>query len=456
MLTRIRRIAWYLWPRSLFGRLSLILLFGLCVAHILSFGMIVYEREQASKASMIYYLGHDVSGSIAMLERLPALERSAWLPKLDRKNYQYFLRAAKPESRQISENLADADADLAIEVIHSVRVALGKEYTLTPSFYLDAEARKHMNLHLQLSDGTPVSIDMVSRGMTYSVWLPLILLAQLLILIAFSWLAVRLATRPLAQLASAADNLSPDKPSDLFPTDGPLEVAKAGIAFNAMQQRIAAYLRERIQILAAITHDLQTPITRMRLRVEMLDDEPHRERLTRDLLAMQSLVEQGIAYARAHQNGQQPDEKICSLNLDALLRSLVSDYQDAGHSIGLVGQLGRPVRSAPQALKRVLSNLLDNSLKFGSQVEIVLQTLAPDQISIVVLDRGPGIPVSELAAVLQPYYRIENSRNSDTGGSGLGLAIAQQLSLALGGSLHLSNREGGGLVAELRLPKSTI
>ncbi|MCX7219069.1 MAG: ATP-binding protein [Burkholderiales bacterium] len=450
MLTRLRQLAPYLWPRSLFGRLSLILLFGLCVAHVLSFGMIVYEREQASKASMIYYLGHDVAGSIAMLERLPAIERAAWLTKLDRNNYRYFLRPAGPASVHLPEK--SADRALAHEVIHSVSVALGKEYTVTPSFYLDAEARRHMDLHLQLSDGTPVSIEMVARGMTYSVWLPVILMSQLLILIAFSWLAVRLATRPLAQLAAAADNLSPDKPGDLFPTDGPLEVAKAGIAFNAMQQRISAYLSERIQILAAVTHDLQTPITRMRLRVDMLDDEAHRDKLLRDLLAMQSLVEQGIAYARAHNRSQRQDEKICSINLDALLRSLVSDYQDAGHSIAVTGQLGRPIRSAPLALKRILSNLLDNALKFGTQVEIGLQGLAADQISITVMDRGPGIPVAELNAVLQPYYRVENSRNRDTGGSGLGLAIAQQLSLTLGGSLHLSNRDGGGLLAELRLP----
>lgn len=450
MLTRLRRSASYLWPRSLFGRLSLILLFGLCVAHVLSFGMIVYEREQASKASMVYYLGHDVAGSIAMLERLPPAEREAWLTKLDRNNYRYFLRAARQVSTPLTEKCADRA--LAMEVMHSVSIALGKEYTLTPNFYLDANGRKHMDLHLQLRDGTPVSIEMVARGMTYSVWLPVILLTQLFILIVFSWLAVRLATRPLAQLAAAADNLSPDKPGDLFPTDGPLEVAKAGIAFNAMQQRIAAYLSERIQILAAVTHDLQTPITRMRLRVDMLDDDQQREKLLRDLLAMQSLVEQGIAYARAHSRSERQDEKICSINLDALLRSLVSDYQDAGHSIRLAGQLSKPIRSAPQALKRLLINLLDNALKFGKQVELVLQKLGPDQISIAVLDRGPGIPEAELLAVLQPYYRVENSRNCATGGSGLGLAIAQQLSLVLGGSLHLSNREGGGLLAELRLP----
>jgi signal transduction histidine kinase len=118
--------------------------------------------------------------------------------------------------------------------------------------------------------------------------------------------------------------------------------------------------------------------------------------------------------------------------------------------------LGRPIRSAPQTLKRILCNLLDNALKFGTQVEIGLQGLAADQISITVMDRGPGIPVAELNAVLQPYYRVENSRNRDTGGSGLGLAIAQQLSLTLGGSLHLSNRDGGGLLAELRLPNRDV
>jgi signal transduction histidine kinase len=440
----------YLWPRSLFGRLSLILLLGLCVAHILSFGMIVYEREQASKASMIYYLGHDVAGSIAMLERLPAAERASWLDKLDRNNYRYFLR---PTDRPIAHTAPKtSDTALGIEVMNSVRGALGKDYSLTASYAIEANARRHMDLHLQLHDGTPVTIEMTASGMTFSPWLPVILMSQLAILIAFSWIAVRLATRPLAQLAAAADNLAPDVQARLLPVDGPLEVAKAAVAFNAMQQRIATYLSERIQILAAVTHDLQTPITRMRLRVDMLDDGKHRDKMLADLQAMQTLVEQGIAYARSHNRSQQLDEKPCGINLDALLSSLVYDYHDAGHSITLNGQLGLPIHSAPHTLRRVLSNLLDNALKFGQVVEILLQAQDAGRISITVVDRGPGIPEDQLDAVLQPYYRIENSRNRDTGGSGLGLAIAQRLSQALGGTLTLSNRVGGGLAAQLLLP----
>ena len=441
----------YLWPRTLFGRLSLILLFGLCVAHILSFGMIVYEREQASKLSMIYYLGHDVAGSIAILERLPAEERPSWLSKLDRNNYRYFLRpGTQPPLHSAPQT---RDATLAIEVMNSVRGALGKDYAVTASFAIDADARRHMDLHLQLRDGTPVTIEMTASGMTFSAWLPVILLAQLAILIMFSWLAVRLVTRPLAQLAAAADNLAPNSPA--LPTDGPLEVAKAAIAFNAMQKRIATYVSERIQILAAVTHDLQTPITRMRLRVDMLDDGRHRDKMLGDLQAMQLLIEQGIAYARSYNCPQQLNEKTCRINLDALLTSLVYDYQDAGQTVTLSGRAGQPIQSAPHALKRVLTNLLDNALKFGKDVEILVHSATAAHVSVTVLDRGPGIPEAELDAVLQPYYRIENSRNRDTGGSGLGLAIAQQLSLTLGGALRLSNRDGGGLSAELLLPMGT-
>lgn len=438
----------YLWPRTLFGRLSLILLFGLCVAHILSFWMIVYEREQVSKSSMIYYLGHDVAGSIAMLERLPAAERPDWLGKLDRNNYRYFLRPGTQAPLQSAPKTPDTA--LALEVMNSVRGALGKDYAVTASFAIDAEARRHMDLHLQLRDGTPVTIEMSASGMTFSVWLPVILLAQLNILILFSWLAVRLATRPLAQLAAAADNLAPNSPA--LPTDGPLEVAKAAIAFNAMQKRIATYLNERIQILAAVTHDLQTPITRMRLRVDMLDDGRQRDKMLGDLQAMQTLIEQGIAYARSHNRHQQLDEKTCRINLAALLSSLVYDYQDAGQTITLSGHVEQPILSAPHALKRVLTNLLDNALKFGQEVEILLHAAPPQHVSITICDRGPGIPEAELEAVLQPYYRVENSRNRDSGGSGLGLAIAQQLSLALGGTLRLSNRAGGGLSVVLLLP----
>jgi signal transduction histidine kinase len=253
----------------------------------------------------------------------------------------------------------------------------------------------------------------------------------------------------LARLAEAANALAPGLATQPLPETGSTEVAQAAAAFNAMQRRIDGHLAERMRILAAVSHDLQSPITRMRLRVDLLDDAELREKLHGDLAAMQSLVGEGLAYARSAHSGVEAPR---ALDLHALLDSLACDYADAGQMVAFAGCAGLILRTRPQTLRRVLINLVDNALKFAGEVEMAVHLTSDDRICIDVLDRGPGIAQSELQAVLQPFYRLEGSRSRDTGGTGLGLAIAQQLSQVLGGELALSNRSGGGLQARLRLP----
>ncbi|WP_207239670.1 HAMP domain-containing sensor histidine kinase, partial [Pseudomonas sp. MPR-R2A7] len=216
----------------------------------------------------------------------------------------------------------------------------------------------------------------------------------------------------------------------------------------AMQQRIAEYLKERMQILAAISHDLQTPITRMKLRAELMEDSTDRDKLWSDLGEMEHLVREGVAYARSVHGASEASARI---NLDAFLDSLVFDYQDMNKRVSLSGRSARVFDTRPHALRRVLVNLVDNALKFAGSAELEVGATATGELSIKVLDRGPGIAEGELTQVLQPFYRVENSRNRGTGGTGLGLAIAQQLVVAIGGTLTLSNRLGGGLCAEIRL-----
>jgi signal transduction histidine kinase len=216
-----------------------------------------------------------------------------------------------------------------------------------------------------------------------------------------------------------------------------------------MQQRIAGYLAERVQILAAISHDLQTPITRMRLRLDLMERSEAQDKLYSDLRAMEHLVREGITYARTLHGSA---EALARVDLDALLDSLACDYRDGGHAITLDGKVGAPVLTRPQALRRILTNLVDNALKFGGDVDIAVFREEEGSLAIAVRDRGPGIPEAELERVMQPFYRLETSRNRGTGGTGLGLAIAQQLAQALGGRLVLSNRQEGGLQARLTLP----
>ncbi|MGG7648135.1 sensor histidine kinase [Pseudomonas sp. ES4] len=425
------------WPRTLASRLSLIFLIGLILAQALSFGAQYYERYESTKNTMLGNLETDVSTSIAILDRLPAEERMSWLQQLNRRNYRYLLNEGSP-------GMPMSDSPMAMT---SIKEAIGKDYPMTVTDIPGPE--KHFQVHLKLADGSPVTIDVRPSMVPLSPWLPIVLLGQLALMLICTWLAVRIAIRPLTRLAQAVETLDPNTHAVHLDEQGPTEVAHAAKAFNSMQARIAAYLKERMQLLAAISHDLQTPITRMKLRAEFMDDCVEKDKLWNDLGEIEHLVREGVAYARSVHGATEESRRT---NLDSFLDSLVFDYQDMGKDVQLGGKSDAVINTRPHALRRVLVNLTDNALKFAGAAELWVEAKADGSVSVKVMDRGPGIAEEELAQVMEPFYRVENSRNRSTGGTGLGLAIAQQLALAIGGSLTLSNREGGGLCAELKLP----
>lgn len=426
-----------LWPASLLGRVTLILFLGLAAAHVLSFWLVVMERSMVMRGAMVSYLARDVASSVAILERVPAAERTDWLPRLARQNYSFRLNA--PEGKQTS------DAMLATPIVQAV------SSVLEPPRDVTAQAPdlpgNLLRLQLRLADGALLTVDLAEPRLALSPWVMAVLAAQLALLAVLSWLAVRLTTRPLRQLADAADALGTAQQGAALLENGPREVARAAAAFNAMQQRIQAHLAERMQILAAVSHDLQTPITRLRLRADLLDDATLRGKLLADLADMQSLVEEGIEYARSANAAHEP---LRLVDLNALLDSISCDYADAGQPVRLTGDVLGALHTRPQALRRLIVNLVDNALKFAGDAEIAVKRDA-GVVNITVQDRGPGIPVSELDTVLQPFYRIENSRSRATGGTGLGLAIARKLAETLGSPLKLANRAGGGLAAGITL-----
>lgn len=432
------------WPRTLFFRLTSILFIGLVLAQTMSFLMTMMERDQATINMMKSYIRSEVASSVALLDHLPADQRTEWLPRLARRSYDFILDpgiSGGPPDGQLSEKIAKAIGE-----------EIGTAYPLSVNSV--PGGRERLQVHLRLSDGTPLTIDVrPMSGTPMSPWLPLALVFQLALLASCCWLAVRIATRPLHELAQAADTLGPDLKAVRLGEDGPSEVVRAARAFNSMQDRIAGYTKERMQILAAISHDLQTPITRMRLRLDVMDENGTHAKLQQDLREMENLVKEGIAYVRTmHSDGEVP----CRIDPDALLDSLVCDYVDAGQNVSLHGRLGKTLTTRPQALRRILGNLIDNALKFAGAAEISIAAVESEQIAISVRDRGPGIPPDALNAVFQPFYRIESSRNRHTGGTGLGLAIARQLTVAMNASLTLHNRAEGGLEARLLLKNPSI
>ena len=433
-------MTWRAWPRSMASRLYLIIFAGLLLAHGLSFGLMFYERYESATSVMLNTLENEVGTSVAILDRLPAAERPEWLSRLQRDNYRFILGPGEPGTPLVSERSRDVTSMIAKQVGSRYAVH-GDTVSTKPERY---------QLHLTLHDGALLTMEVTPSGvMPVAQWLPFVLVLQVALLLACGWIAVREASQPLARLARAADAMTPAADGPRMEENGPTEVAHAAVAFNAMQDRIGRYLKERLHILASISHDLQTPITRMRLRAESLDDGVERDRILDDLKEMEHLVREGVAYARSAHGG---DEAPVRIDTAAFLESLVFDYQDMGQPVTLTGSIEGVATVRPRALRRVLGNLVDSAIKYGGAAEVGVCLDERGSLCITVSDRGPGIPEEELDQVLQPFYRLEASRNRDTGGAGLGLAIATQLMRSIGGNLSLGNRDGGGLVATVVLP----
>lgn len=275
------------------------------------------------------------------------------------------------------------------------------------------------------------------------------LLTLLLTLLVVSGLLIaRRMARPMAQLAQAAERFGLGQTQPPLVEKGPREVRHTIRAFNQMQERLQRHITERSQMLAAVSHDLRTPITTLRLRAEYIDDPETREKTLVTLAEMEAILSATLAFAR----DEAADEASRPTDLAALLQSLVDDHADLGGDTGYAGPDRLTISCRPIALKRALNNVIDNALKYG---ERALVQLVPDDgmIEIRIDDQGPGLAPEALEAVFAPFYRVDNSRNRDTGGTGLGLAVARTIVLAHGGTLSLDNRPEGGLRAVIRLPQ---
>jgi len=421
----------------------LIWLLGLALVLAVSSWLYLGERGRAARNTLFEHMALDVVTVVALMDSLPAKERPFWLKRLERPHYR-FLLSPLPQGKPLGEDF-DHPAWMRLrEGLDGrpleMRAALVGEHH-HPTLYLGT----------RLADGSPFLVEATAPLPTTPPGRTLAAMAALVVgVILVTLLAVRIATRPLSRLAHAAEALGEDLDRPPLAEEGPVEVRRAAVAFNWMQTRLRGLFAERTRILAAVSHDLQTPITRLRLRAELTDDETLRDKMLADLAAMQALVEEGLAYAAST---AAPKEAAILTDLDALAASVVADYTDAGQAVSLSGRNGRngrPVRTRPHTLRRLLGNLVDNALKFGGSAEVALD-LADTLPVIAVRDRGPGIPEAELDKVFEPFYRLESSRNRETGGTGLGLAIARQLADALGAELSLRNLAEGGLEARVIL-----
>lgn len=260
--------------------------------------------------------------------------------------------------------------------------------------------------------------------------------------------AVRLVTRPIQKLAEAAETFGRDLDAPPLAENGPMETRRAAEAFNDMQARLRRLIAERSRALAAVSHDLRTPLTRLRLRAELVEDEALRAQINADIDDMQAMVEATLGYLR----GLSESEPIQAIDIGSLLQSLAADAQAIGQAVVFSGAHVAPYAGRLSALKRAIGNLIDNAVKYGGRADVGCRDDG-GVLGIVVEDDGPGIPPGDLARVVEPYVRLETSRSRETGGVGLGLAVARDAARLHGGELVLENRPQGGLRATLMLPR---
>ena len=465
-----------LWPHSLFGRLLAASVIAVLLAQAVVLFLIAQERERFVLQGSAREWTRRIVETTLMLQPLSPVERTDAVGELSLPREH---RARPMRHAEMLRNAAPPDpgfvrlpllTDFERTLTTQLRTALGTGYevqvTPTPDppppaiavpvpFFEAHELAAHQaraqryDVSVRFADGDTVlyRVTRLPGGAPLPRSLLLNLVLLVLLLVAVLYLVARGITRPLSDLAHAADSIGRDVRPAQLEERGARELRNAARAFNTMQDRLRRYIDSRSRVLAAMSHDLKTPLTRLRLQVEALDNPAMQERIGHQLDEMESMVHEALALFRGLDDGEPPSP----IEVDALLATLRGEFTGMGEQVTVSGRAQQPYVGKPQALKRCLTNLIANAIKFGGRADITVEDGA--QLVIRVRDAGAGIPPEELERVFEPFYRLESSRNRGSGGTGLGLSIARDIAQAHGGSLTLHNVPGGGLEALLTLPR---
>jgi len=451
---------------GLTGRLSIILV---AVVIVLCAGAAVFYLYSQTEAR------RDIAAAIAdrifsvvdLIEDTPTTQRPAlllalrspWLdaemlerkPELDQRVPEEFAKLRVQILSQLQQ-FGDHEAVIGVsdrpwpDPFHKFRRDRGADERRAP------RDRRTLMIGVKLSDGNWLAFRMPlrpPRPLPEFQMIGVIVVSALVILLFAIW-AAYWVTRPLARFAEAADRLGVDLRAPPLPEHGSRELRKAAHAFNQMQDRLRRLIDDRTMMLAAISHDLRTVLTRLTLRAEFIDDPQQREKAVADIDEMRSMLDASLSFAR----DDTAEEARTSVDLSSLLQSLCDDLADAGNAVHYEGPARLPYWSQPVALRRVFANLIGNALKYGVEATV---TAAPADGGVVVeiADRGPGIPTDKREQVFAPFYRLEGSRSRETGGTGLGLSVARGIVRRHGGDITLHDREDGGLIVRVTLPATS-
>lgn len=435
-------------PDTLAGRTIVILVIGLGLFHVWSIWIYQIGTENLLGSAREQGLAESLIAATRALAELPADQREPTAHALSSTDLEIHWSRVTPVN---SQSLDPERWDSLRRALQKVAPDLS-DRQVRFAYADDTETPRHLLLaSLQLRDGSWVTFGMNAFWhrpvVEHDVVGSLTAMAAGIVIV--SVFLVRSINAPLRTLASAADRIGADISATGAPETGPREIRLVARAYNTMQKRIRRLIADRTQTLAAVSHDLKTPLTRLRLRAEFVKDDELRELMSADLDEMERMLDSTLAFLRGDPN--QEESKM--VDLVSVLETLCDQAADAGGDVTL-GVSGRaPLRCRPLALKRALSNLIDNAVKYGHRARVTLHD-KPRELAVVIEDDGPGIPESEAERVFDPFYRIEGSRSRETGGTGLGLTIARMVIRAHGGDIAMENRKSGGLHVIVLLPKT--
>jgi signal transduction histidine kinase len=428
-------------PRGITARFALTIVLALVLAQGAMAAFFLIDRTTRARD---HRLPERVAALARVIDATPPAERPRLLASLRNRD----LAGRWPSEPPRDGEETSPPAELFVE---AVRGELGDSSRPVAVQRLpEAIGRpRRLQVAIGLADGSALTIEATAPPPPGFVerWLVTWILLIAAIAVALSLLAARRLTAPLARFAAAAERLGTEGTAERLPETGPTELRAATRAFNRMQERLARFVEDRTRMLAAISHDLRTPLTRMRLRAELVEDPVQQAKMLADIAEMESMIGATLAFARDDPRR----EPAAPLDLAALLGEIAEENREAGRAVSFAGPARCPFLGRRLALRRAIGNLVDNAIAYGGAARLRLLSGA-GEVHIEIEDDGPGIPREAREKVFAPFQRLDPSRNRATGGVGLGLAVARNVVRAHGGDIELDDAPGGGLLARVTLP----
>jgi signal transduction histidine kinase len=458
-------------PSTLAGQALVVLVLGLVISHAIGFTIYSLDRHEIVSTTEATDFAERITGVIVLLTKLPPTWREDVIRGSDSRVFRVSLDSnaivAGPPTEddvttEVTGFLQQQFPDWAAD---RIRVAFHERPATHPSLALSAahqtdsfSARANVNqdlndfvhVSMRLDDGDWLNfvgpLARMESNLPRSAGAYVLSVAVGVALVAL-WLVFRV-TAPLSAFAAAADRFGKNIRAEPLPETGPIEVAQASQALNSMQERLCRLIDNRTLMLAAISHDLRTPVTLLRLRAEFMEDSAEQKKFLDTLDEMESMITAALDFSK----GAFSEETQRHVDLAALLESLCDDMADKGAPIEFTPTEQVLYLCRRVALKRAFSNIIDNAIKYGGVARVSIEDRS-DAVVVTIEDDGPGVAPEHVEQIFAPFFRVDASRSKGAGGIGLGLTIAQAVVQGHGGDIRLSNRQGGGLRVEVLLPK---